>query len=170
MKIFTTVNDQQLEVELSHDPERENEYTARIGERKIHLINIEPKPGSLTLSVDGQVGFYEFNVEKDQINGVMYRNRVYRTSVKNPQQEQLEKLLAEFGAGMGGTMSETVLKAPMPGKILGLSVEVGQKIELGQVALVLEAMKMENEIGSTIEARFRRSISKSATPSPSAIR
>ena len=34
----------------------------------------------------------------------------------------------------------------MPGKILGVKVSVGQAVKKGQVLLILEAMKMENEI------------------------
>jgi glutaconyl-CoA decarboxylase len=34
----------------------------------------------------------------------------------------------------------------MPGKILGVKASVGQAVKKGQVILVLEAMKMENEI------------------------
>ncbi len=36
--------------------------------------------------------------------------------------------------------------APMPGKILGVKAAVGQAVKKGDVILVLEAMKMENEI------------------------
>jgi biotin carboxyl carrier protein len=34
----------------------------------------------------------------------------------------------------------------MPGRVVRLAVETGQKVEVGDVLLVLEAMKMENEI------------------------
>ena len=36
--------------------------------------------------------------------------------------------------------------APMPGKILGVKVNAGDAVEKGQVVMILEAMKMENEI------------------------
>lgn len=36
--------------------------------------------------------------------------------------------------------------APMPGKILGVKASAGQAVKRGQVLLILEAMKMENEI------------------------
>lgn len=39
-----------------------------------------------------------------------------------------------------------VLKAPMPGNIVDVKVSPGQNVQKGQVLLVLEAMKMENEI------------------------
>ena len=38
------------------------------------------------------------------------------------------------------------MTAPMPGKILGIKVQPGTPVKRGQVVLVLEAMKMENEI------------------------
>ena len=42
--------------------------------------------------------------------------------------------------------SGEVVKAPMPGNILKIKVAPGQKVEEGDVLIVLEAMKMENEI------------------------
>lgn len=42
-----------------------------------------------------------------------------------------------------------VVKSPMPGNILKINVAQGQKVEEGDVLLVLEAMKMENEIVAT---------------------
>ena len=42
-----------------------------------------------------------------------------------------------------------VVKSPMPGNILKINVAQGQKVNEGDVLIVLEAMKMENEIGAT---------------------
>jgi len=39
-----------------------------------------------------------------------------------------------------------VIKAPMPGTIIDVKVNAGQAVKRGQVILILEAMKMENEI------------------------
>lgn len=48
---------------------------------------------------------------------------------------------------VAGTVPEgTVVRAPMPGTILDLKVAVGQQIKQGGLLLVLEAMKMENEV------------------------
>ena len=61
----------------------------------------------------------------------------------------------------------TMVTAPMPGTILGVNVKDGDSVKRGQVLVILEAMKMENEIqapcdgvvsgmsvgvGSTVEA------------------
>ena len=39
--------------------------------------------------------------------------------------------------------------APMPGKILGIKAKVGDAVKKGQAIIILEAMKMENEIVAT---------------------
>ena len=51
------------------------------------------------------------------------------------------------GAGAGAvTATGEVIKAPMSGTVLKLPVQQGQKMKKGQVLVILEAMKMENEI------------------------
>jgi biotin carboxyl carrier protein len=46
----------------------------------------------------------------------------------------------------GDPSSPLTLRAPIPGKIVKIAVKVGDKVTAGQALLVLEAMKMENEI------------------------
>lgn len=45
------------------------------------------------------------------------------------------------------------IKAPMPGKILGIKVNVGDAVKKGQVMMILEAMKMENEIVADVDGK-----------------
>lgn len=61
----------------------------------------------------------------------------------------LEKTEA-YGPGSGITVSEgpVVVNAPMAGKIASLRTSIGTTAAEGQTLLVLEAMKMENEIAS----------------------
>ena len=47
-----------------------------------------------------------------------------------------------------------VIKAPMPGKISALKSEAGQAVKRGDVLLVLEAMKMQNDITATAEGKL----------------
>lgn len=47
---------------------------------------------------------------------------------------------------------ETV-EAPMPGNIVDVKVKAGDQIKKGQVLVILEAMKMENEIVSPVDGR-----------------
>jgi len=49
-------------------------------------------------------------------------------------------------APAAGLAAGDVVKSPMPGNILKINVTQGQKVNDGDVLIVLEAMKMENEI------------------------
>ena len=49
----------------------------------------------------------------------------------------------------GALAAGEVITSPMPGNILKLNVTLGQKVNEGDVLIVLEAMKMENEISAT---------------------
>ena len=48
-----------------------------------------------------------------------------------------------------GSQGSIEVESPMPGKILSVAVSVGQAVSKGEVVVVLEAMKMENEIVAT---------------------
>lgn len=56
---------------------------------------------------------------------------------------------APAAAPAAALASGEVVKAPMPGNILKINIAPGQKVEEGDVLIVLEAMKMENEIVAT---------------------
>lgn len=45
-------------------------------------------------------------------------------------------------------MTSEPLKSPLPGKIISVNVKVGDRVKRGDLLLVIESMKMENEIYS----------------------
>ena len=56
------------------------------------------------------------------------------------------------------------INAPMPGTILSVNVNVGDAVKKGQILVVLEAMKMENEIVSPVDGTVTFvGVSKGAT-------
>ena len=52
-------------------------------------------------------------------------------------------------APAAGLAAGEVIKSPMPGNVLKILVSQGQQVKEGDVLLILEAMKMENEVVST---------------------
>ena len=56
---------------------------------------------------------------------------------------------APAAAAPAGLAAGDVVKSPMPGNVLKINVTQGQQVKEGEVLLILEAMKMENEIVST---------------------
>lgn len=53
---------------------------------------------------------------------------------------------APKAAAPAGAQGAVKVNAPMPGKILSLKASAGQAVKKGEVIMLLEAMKMENEI------------------------
>ena len=49
------------------------------------------------------------------------------------------------------TSGGTTITSPMPGSILDVKVNVGDKVKFGQTLAILEAMKMENDIPATAD-------------------
>ena len=60
--------------------------------------------------------------------------------------------LKKAAGNRAGTAVAKKIKAPMPGLILEIKVNPGEKVASGQQVLVIEAMKMENAIKSLAEA------------------
>ena len=57
----------------------------------------------------------------------------------------------------------TPVKAPMPGNVLDIKVSNGQAVKKGDVLMILEAMKMENEISAPQDGTVTVVASKGAT-------
>ena len=67
-------------------------------------------------------------------------------------------------AVVGTAVSGTQITSPMPGTILKLNVAEGQAVKAGDVVLVLEAMKMENEIVAPCDGTIKQIlVSKGST-------
>lgn len=64
-------------------------------------------------------------------------------------EDERTRLLA--GRASAGAMAgEATVNAPMPGLVVGVPLEVGATVAAGQTVVVLEAMKMENDLASPI--------------------
>lgn len=71
-------------------------------------------------------------------------------------EDERDRLLRRFGGSEAGASRDGLLKAPMPGLVLRVAVAEGDAVEAGAGLLVLEAMKMENEIKSPLQGRVKR--------------
>ncbi len=59
-----------------------------------------------------------------------------------------------------GPANGTKVKAPMPGMIKALSLEEGASVKKGDVILVLEAMKMDNDITAPCDGKISYKVTK----------
>ncbi|MCI8517569.1 MAG: biotin/lipoyl-binding protein [Hungatella sp.] len=89
-----------------------------------------------TITVNGNV--YEVTVEEGTSTGAAPAPRAAAPAPKATP--------AAPKAAAAGPQGSVAVSAPMPGKILGIKANPGQAVKKGEAIIVLEAMKMENEI------------------------
>ena len=85
----------------------------------------------------------EENLENRMLK-VKINHSEYLISKKGP----LDELIAQLGLDKVKVRKLSQLKSPMPGRIVAISISVGDEIEVGDSLLTLEAMKMENVLKS----------------------
>ncbi len=90
-----------------------------------------------TITVNGNV--YNVTVEEGVTSGAVQ-------AAPQAPQAPVKAAPAKKAAAPAGAKGSVTIVSPMPGKILGVKAKAGDKVSRGQVVLVLEAMKMENEI------------------------
>ena len=93
-----------------------------------------------TITVNGNV--YDVTVEE----GAGVVAAAPATAPKAVAAPKAAPAAAPKAAAPAGAQGGVKVNAPMPGKILGIKVAAGQAVSKGDVLIVLEAMKMENEI------------------------
>jgi biotin carboxyl carrier protein len=146
MKYITTINDKEFEVEIV------DEQHVKIGDRLIQ-VNFEPVSGQpvFSLIVDGK-SHESYVYEGDEGWQVLLRGHQYQVKVEDEREKRLRSA-AGGGVSEGG---EYLLKAPMPGLVVAVSVTEGQEVEKGQVLIILESMKMQNELKAPRAGKIER--------------
>ena len=104
------------------------------------------------------LGNHYYSIVVDNQTYVVNARRVKKEWVLNLQHREAkvqvldtrQKLEAEMFGSAESEIAAGDIKAPMPGLILRVEVKVGDVVEAGQPLLVMEAMKMENEIRANV--------------------
>ena len=96
-----------------------------------------------TITVNGNV--YEVTVEEG-FTGAASAPKAAAPKAAPAAAPKAAPAPAAAPAAQAGAAGAVAVTAPMPRKILGVKASAGQAVKRGQVLLILEAMKMENEI------------------------
>src|SRR6266404_5592936 len=114
-------------------------YRFRLGdqdERQAQLAEVEP--GVFSALLDGRS--YEARAEYgDECAWITVRGRRFRIAITDPRR------WTQSSAAVHGHDRETIV-ASMPGKIVRVLVQPGETVAAGQGVIVIEAMKMQNEM------------------------
>jgi biotin carboxyl carrier protein len=133
-------------VELERDGGR---WKISLDGQPVDANAVEINPNTLSLLLDGESYEIRISPSADGALNLQTGLQEFTAEVVDPR--------AWHGRRHGAVEAEgrQQVVAPMPGKVVRVLVEVGEKVEAGQGLLVVEAMKMQNEIrspkGGTVE-------------------
>ncbi len=138
MKYITTLDGTEYSVEIL------DEHHVSINDHVLEM-DFESVSGQpvYSLIIDGK-SYESYVFETEDGWQVLMRGRLYHLTVED---ERERRLRAAAGSGVVEA-GEFNLKAPMPGLVISISVAEGAKVEKGQVLVILESMKMQNELKS----------------------
>lgn len=140
MRYFVTLDDgSPMTVDVHELPS--GELDVRVGDRKVE-VDVVDVAGLASVRVDGRVVDLAVEGSPPDVGIVASGHRSY---VRVESERMRAALAAKKGAAQSG---EQVVKAPMPGRIVKVLVAAGDAVTPGQPLLVIEAMKMENEVKS----------------------
>ena len=141
MKLTADIAGEKHELVIEYDGAR---VVAEIDGRRYEVEARASQPGVYLLLTDSHV--YECRVEhpgtKPESAEVTVGSRVYAITLTDP------KRLRSAQSMDSQTNGTVQIVAPMPGKVVRILVEVGAEVEAGAGLLIVEAMKMQNEMKS----------------------
>ena len=104
----------------------------------------------LTITIDGETFDAKLSEGAVTIGGHVYKVELAERELTlngTPLPFRIVDVKTGAGSGEGGARGARV-KPPMPGKIVTVAVNEGDEVKAGQVLVILEAMKMQNEIAA----------------------
>ena len=141
MKRTLTLGKETKDVELI----RLDGVTTLIWEGESHPVDIqEMEPGCYSILMDSR----SVEVRLDQAKSLDPETHAYRAMLYDGAYEfgLVDPRRALLGASAAGGASGGILASPMPGKVVKLLVAQGEAVQEGQTLVVMEAMKMQNEL------------------------
>jgi biotin carboxyl carrier protein len=145
-------------------------YVATIGEKDVKVFVEELGGSNYKVTIDGAEHVVDAQLITGNLWSVLSGNGSFEVDVTRLPAEEYEVLIkgdchkftlmneqrrAMIRAGGKGSAGKAMLTSPMPGKVVKLLVAEGQEVEAGQGVIVVEAMKMENELKSAVAGKVK---------------
>ena len=146
MEYVTTIGGQEFHVEVLD--KRHIRVNGKVMEIDFESVSGQPV---YSLLIDGKS--YEAYVSPDEDQWqVLLQGQQYPVRVEDAR----ERRLRTAAGGAPESHGDFQLKAPMPGLVVAVPVEENEPVEKGQVLLILESMKMQNELRAPRSGKVQR--------------
>ena len=154
--------------------------------KKLYALSSENRKFSFTLPLKHTIRIgkrdYDVKLKADEKYGtyILWKNRKYPVEIVRSSQNKYEILFNDISYtfkvetpfslkrmkvlnSSKGKIEKEIIKAPMPGKIIDVLVREGATVLRGEPLLILEAMKMQNEIISPVNGTIEKVTAKPNT-------
>lgn len=122
----------------------------RISGQTFRAVTVEVQPPSLQFSVDGEPYHILYSEDHDHHEYIGMGGHIFLVKRHDLLPDEFIAASAEsFGS------DRSHVSAPMPGKVIKINVAPGEDVTKGSVLLILEAMKMENNIVALRDAKIK---------------
>ena len=138
LKLKALINDRELDLNVQIDGES---VRAEIDGRVYELELREPEPGCYLFLRDAEVAECRVSKAQDGLD-VSLRGRNHAVAIVDPKRLRSGQDSDRHLHGLAE------ITAPMPGKVVRVHIETGASVEKGAGVIVVEAMKMQNEMKS----------------------
>lgn len=150
MKFVGVVEQQEHWMSVDDHDREDGHYTVEL-DGMSYQVDAKTMPSEIISAIIGNKSYDIDLDDKDQSNdpldgrlAVRVRGRVVRLEMLEERRKKMKDAQTAHFAHAGLAQ----VKSPMPGKVLRYLVEEGQTVTTGQGLVVVEAMKMENELQS----------------------
>jgi biotin carboxyl carrier protein len=130
-----------------------DERFAKVDDNKVEYNLIELNQSKFVLMINNTVYETSFWNNSNGELSVQINNQNFNVSIRTALQEKAFQLLS---ASQTIDADEKTIKSPMPGLVLKILKKVGDQILKGDAVMILEAMKMENEIKSNFDGTISK--------------
>lgn len=139
MKLIAELDDEKHAVEIKRDG---NKLIADVDGRIYELEASEPEPNVRLFKHENRIYqiFVSPNERTDEPFSVSVGNQNYEIKIYDPKRLRGSKSVGEAADGA------SEIKTAMPGKLVRILVQIGAEIKKGDGVLIVEAMKMQNEM------------------------
>jgi biotin carboxyl carrier protein len=144
-ELVVTVNNRKKYIRLS------GTNSIYVDDKEYHQELFHLSGDTYLLKLDNKI--YEISgylIDHERIN-ISINGKNYDTIIRTSVQEKALKLIDIQSL----SRHKMEVKAPMPGMVLKINKQAGEEVEKGDSVLILEAMKMENDIRAQISGKIK---------------
>ncbi len=143
---FVAEGDDHLEYQIEERTDGALIVTLPDGEQVV-LSAYRPEPGRVHVVFEGSGEAHDVSVRTLEANTYDVEIEAQRHAIEVVNARQKRMLAAGVGARKAGGPE---LVSPMAGKVVAIEASVGEMVDEGQCVLIVEAMKMENDLKAHI--------------------